>query len=138
MERTLSIIKPDAVRAGNMGPILAQIEAAGLKVVAMKLLQLTKERAEGFYEVHKDRPFFGDLVEFMTSGPVVVSVLEADDAIACYRKLMGATNPSEAEDGTLRKQFATDIQENACHGSAAPETAATATAYFFTPEEYVS
>ena len=138
MERTLSIIKPDAVRAGNMGPILAQLEAAGLKIVAMKLLQLTKERAEGFYEVHKDRPFFGDLVEFMTSGPVVVRVLAADAALACYRKLMGATNPSEAEAGTLRKQFATDIHENACHGSDAPEPAATETAYFFTPEEYVS
>ena len=138
MERTLSIVKPDAVRAGNLGHILAQIEAAGLKIVAMKLLQLTKERAEGFYEVHKDRPFFGDLVEFMTSGPVVVSVLEGDDAIARYRKLMGATNPADAEPGTLRKQFATDIQENACHGSDAPETATTETNYFFTPNEYVS
>ena len=138
MERTLSIIKPDAVRAGNLGPILAQIEAAGLRVVAMKLLQLTKDRAEGFYEVHKERPFFGDLVEFMTSGPVVVSVLEADDAISRYRKLMGATNPADADEGTIRKRFATDIQENAVHGSDAPETAATETAYFFTPDEYVT
>lgn len=137
MERTLSIVKPDAVRAGNLGPILAQIEAAGLKIVAMKLLHLSKERAEGFYEVHKERPFFADLVEFMSSGPVVVSVLEADDAIARYRKLMGATNPADAEAGTLRKQFATDIQENACHGSDAPETAKTEATYFFTPNEYV-
>ena len=131
MERTLSIVKPDAVRAGNMGPILAQIEAAGLKIVAMKLLQLTKERAEGFYEVHKDRPFFGDLVEFMTSGPVVVSVLEADDAIARYRKLMGATNPAQAAEGTIRKKFAESVGENTVHGSDSAENAKIEIAQFF-------
>jgi len=137
MERTLSIIKPDAVGAGNLGAILDHIEKSGLRIVAMKLLQLDRGRAEAFYAVHKERPFFSDLVEFMTSGPVVVSVLEGDDAIARYRKLMGATNPAEADPDTLRTLFGSNVERNACHGSDAPETAAEETAFFFGPDEFV-
>jgi nucleoside-diphosphate kinase len=137
MERTLSIVKPDAVRAGNLGGVLDMIEASGLRVVAMKMLQLDQAKAEGFYAVHKERPFFKDLVKFMTSGPVVVSVLEGDDAISRYRKLMGATNPEKADPGTIRKKFATNIEQNACHGSDAPETAAVEIAYFFAQTEFV-
>src|SRR3990167_9357502 len=117
MERTLSIVKPDAVRAGKLGGVLDMIEASGLRIVAMKMIQLDQARAEGFYAVHRERPFFKDLVKFMTSGPVVVSVLEGDDAISRYRKLMGATNPEKAAPGTIRKKFATDIEKNAVHGS---------------------
>ena len=122
-ERTLSIVKPDAVRSGNLGAVLDMIERSGLRIVAMKMLQLDQAKAEGFYAVHRERPFFKDLVKFMTSGPVVVSVLEGDDAVARYRKLMGATDPAKAEAGTLRKQFASNIEQNAVHGSDASDTA---------------
>jgi len=137
MERTLSIIKPDAVSRNLTGAILKMIQDSGLKIVALKMLQLTKAEAEGFYAVHKERPFFVDLVAFMTSGPVVVSILEGDDAIARYRKLMGATNPEKAEAGTIRKTYAINIEKNSVHGSDAPETAAFETAYFFSTLEMV-
>ena len=137
MERTLSIIKPDAVERNLAGAILKMIQDAGLKVVAMKMIQLSKAEAEGFYAVHKERPFFGSLVDFMISGPVVVSILEGDDAIARYRKLMGATNPANAEEGTIRKTYALDIEKNSVHGSDAPETAAFETSYFFSALEMV-
>jgi nucleoside-diphosphate kinase len=137
MERTLSIVKPDAVRAGKLGGVLDMIEASGLRIVAMKMIQLDQAKAEGFYAVHRERPFFKDLVKFMTSGPVVVSVLEGDDAISRYRKLMGATNPEKADPGTIRKKFATNIEQNACHGSDAPETAKVEIAYFFAETELV-
>ena len=137
MERTLSIIKPDAVSRNLSGAILKMIQDAGLTVVAMKMIQLSKAEAEGFYAVHKERPFFGSLVDFMISGPVVVSILEGDDAIARYRKLMGATNPANAEEGTIRKCYALDIEKNSVHGSDAPETAAVETGYFFSALEMV-
>ena len=136
-ERTLSIIKPDAVRNGYVGKILAQIQAAELKIVGMRMLHLSRKEAEGFYAVHRERPFFADLVEFMTSGPVVVSALEGDKAIERYRKLMGATDPAKAEEGTLRKLFAESLQNNAVHGSDAPETAKVEVAYFFSSVELV-
>ncbi|BAH75198.1 nucleoside-diphosphate kinase [Solidesulfovibrio magneticus] len=137
MERTLSIIKPDAVERNLSGAILKMIQDSGLKVVAMKMIQLSTAEAEGFYAVHKERPFFRSLVDFMTSGPVVVSILEGDDAIAKYRKLMGATNPANAEEGTIRKCYALDIEKNSVHGSDAPETAAVETGYFFSALEMV-
>ena len=137
MDRTLSIIKPDAVARNLSGAILKMIQDAGLKVVAMKMIQLSAAEAEGFYAVHKDRPFFRSLVDFMISGPVVVSILEGDDAIAKYRKLMGATNPANAEEGTIRKCYALDIEKNSVHGSDAPETAAFETAYYFSTLEMV-
>lgn len=137
MQRTLSIIKPDAVERNLAGAILKMIQDSGLKIVALKMLQLSKAEAEGFYAVHKDRPFFGSLVDFMISGPVVVSILEGDDAIARYRKLMGATNPANAEAGTIRKTYALDIEKNSVHGSDAPETAAFETAYYFSKLEMV-
>jgi len=137
MQRTLSIIKPDAVSRNLAGAILKMIQDAGLKVVAMKMIQLSKAEAEGFYAVHRERPFFGSLVDFMISGPVVVSILEGDDAIARYRKLMGATNPANAEEGTIRKIHAIDIEKNSVHGSDAPETAAFETSYFFSQLEMV-
>ena len=137
MERTLSIIKPDAVERNLSGAILKMIQDSGLKVVAMKMIQLSTAEAEGFYAVHKERPFFRSLVDFMTSGPVVVSILEGDDAIAKYRKLMGATNPANAEEGTIRKCYALDIEKNSVHGSDAPETAAFETSYFFSALEMV-
>ena len=137
MERTLSIIKPDAVSRNLSGAILKMIQDAGLKVVATKMIQLSKAQAEGFYAVHKERPFFGSRVGFMISGPVVVSILEGDDAIARYRKLMGATNPANAEEGTIRKTYALDIEKNSVHGSDAPETAAFETSYFFSALEMV-
>jgi nucleoside-diphosphate kinase len=137
MERTLSIIKPDAVNAGHLGAILDAIEGAGLKVIATRLIQLTRREAEGFYAVHRERPFFKSLVEFMTSGPCLVSALEGESAIARYRKLMGATNPAQAEPGTLRKRFATDIERNAVHGSDAPDTARQEIAYFFAELDFV-
>jgi len=130
-ERTLSIIKPDAVEKHQIGEILAMIEGAGLHLKAMKMVHLSRPQAEGFYAVHRERPFFGELVDFMTRGPVVVSCLEGEEAIARYRKLMGATNPAEAEDGTIRKKYATDIGENAVHGSDATETAKFEIGYFF-------
>ena len=137
MERTLSIIKPDAVSRNLSGAILKMIQDAGLKVVATKMIQLSKAQAEGFYAVHKERPFFGSLVDFMISGPVVVYILEGDDAIARYRKLMVATNPANAEEGTIRKTYALDIEKNSVHGSDAPETAAFETSYFFSALEMV-
>lgn len=135
VERTLSIIKPDAVAKNVIGQIVTRFEAADLRVVAMKMVQLSQEQAEGFYAEHKERPFFGDLVSFMTSGPVVVQVLEGDNAIAKNRELMGATNPQEAEAGTIRADFAESIDENAVHGSDSPESAKREIDYFFTAEE---
>jgi nucleoside-diphosphate kinase len=137
VERTLSIIKPDAVARNLAGRILERIEEAGLRIVAMRMLQLTRSQAEGFYAVHRERPFFDPLVKFMTSGPVIVCVLEGDDAIGRYRKLMGATNPEEADAGTLRKDLATDIERNAVHGSDGPDTAATEIGYFFSTLDFV-
>ena len=131
VERTLSIIKPDAVEKGAIGGILATFEKAGLRPIAIKMVQLTEQQARGFYAVHKARPFFGSLVQFMTSGPVVVSVLEGENAIARHRELMGATDPSKAAPGTVRAQWATDIERNAVHGSDAAETAKVEIAYFF-------
>ena len=131
MERTFAIIKPDAVKARKAGQILARIEAAGFTVRAMRLHHLTKKEAEGFYYVHAARPFFGELTEFMSSGPIFPMVLEKDNAIADLRKLMGATNPAQAEEGTIRKKFAASIGENAIHGSDAEETAAFEIGYFF-------
>ena len=131
VERTLSIIKPDAVEQNNIGNILAMIQGAGLKLVGLRMLHLSRAQAEGFYEVHTARPFFGELVEFMTRGPVVVSALEADNAVLRYRTLMGSTNPAEAEKGTIRKAYGTDIGENACHGSDSVENGKIEVAYFF-------
>jgi nucleoside-diphosphate kinase len=131
VERTLSIIKPDAVEKGVIGGILATYEKAGLRPIAIKMVHLTEQQARGFYAVHKARPFFGSLVAFMTSGPVVISVLEGENAIARHRELMGATDPSKAAPGTVRAQWATDIERNAVHGSDAAETARVEIAYFF-------
>ncbi|WP_028883798.1 nucleoside-diphosphate kinase [Taylorella asinigenitalis] len=131
IERTLSIIKPDAVKKNVIGEIITRFEKAGLKVVEAKLTQLTREQAEGFYAVHKERPFFNDLVEFMISGPVFVQVLEGENAIAKNRELMGATDPKKAEPGTIRADFAESIDANAVHGSDAAETAKTEIEYFF-------
>ncbi len=131
VERTLSIIKPDVVARDQIGAILQHVEQTGLRIVATRMLQLDRRQAEGFYDVHRERPFFQSLVQFMTSGPVVVSVLEGDDASARYRKLMGATDPQQADAGTLRKLFGTDVERNAVHGSDAPDTARTEVAYFF-------
>ena len=131
MERTFAIVKPDAFAAGNAGKIIARIYAEGFKIVGLKKLYLSKVEAEGFYYVHKERPFFGELTEFMSSGPCVVIVLEAEGAISKWRDLMGATNPAEAGEGTLRCEFGSNIGENATHGSDAPETAAFEIGYFF-------
>jgi len=131
VERTLSIIKPDAVAKNVIGKIYSRFESAGLKIVEARMEHLSREQAEGFYAVHSERPFFNDLVEFMTSGPVMIQALEGEDAIALNRKLMGATNPAEAEPDTIRAEFAESIEANAVHGSDAPETAATEIAYFF-------
>jgi nucleoside-diphosphate kinase len=131
LERTLSIIKPDAVAKNVIGQILARFEAAGLKVVAAKMAHLSRAEAEAFYAVHKARPFFADLVKFMTSGPVMIQVLEGDDAIARNRELMGATDPKKADKGTIRADFAESIDANAVHGSDGPQTAAAEIAYFF-------
>lgn len=129
--RTLSIVKPDAVAAGNTGAILATLEAAGFRPVAMRLVRLTKAEAEGFYAVHRERPFFGSLTDFMSSGPAVVVALEREDAITGLRTLMGATNPAEAAPGTIRARFAASIERNAIHGSDSPESAAFELGYFF-------
>ena len=137
LQRTFSIIKPDATARNLTGAVNAVIEAAGLRIVAQKRIQMTRQQAETFYGVHKDRPFFGELVEFMTSGPVVVQVLEGEDAIAKYREVMGATNPANAADGTIRKLFAKSVGETSAHGSDAPETAATEIAQFFAGNEIV-
>ena len=138
MERTLSIIKPDGVARALIGEVIARIEKAGLKTVAMKMVHLSKAKAEAFYAVHKERPFFGSLTDFMSSGPVVVMVLEGEGAIRRYRDLMGATNYKEAAEGTIRREFATDIEKNVVHGSDAPDTAAFEIGYFFNRLEIVS
>ena len=130
-QRTFSIVKPDAVRKGLTGAILAQIEKAGFKIVAIKKLHISEEQAKGFYHVHAARPFFADLTKFMSSGPIFPMVLEKENAIADLRKLMGATNPASAEEGTLRKMFAASIEENAVHGSDAEDTAEFEIGYFF-------
>lgn len=134
-ERTLSIIKPDAVKKGVIGPILAKFEENGLRIAATRLTHLSTAQAKAFYAVHAERPFYNSLVEFMTSGPVVVSVLEGEGAIKKNREVMGATNPAEAAEGTIRKQFASNIEQNAVHGSDAPETAAQEIAFFFPSSE---
>jgi nucleoside-diphosphate kinase len=131
VERTLSIVKPDGVAKNVIGEVIKRFETAGIKIAAMKMIQLTNTQAQGFYAVHKERPFFGSLTDFMTSGPIVVMVLEGEDVIAKNRKLMGATNFKEADEGTIRKDFATDIEKNVVHGSDAPETAAFEIGYFF-------
>lgn len=136
-QRTLSIIKPDAVSRNVQGKILDMIQEDGFRIAGMKMIQLTKTQAEKFYAVHKERPFFQSLTEFMTSGPVVVSVLEHENAIDKYRNLMGATNPEQAEEGTIRKKFALDIEKNSVHGSDSPETAAQEVAFFFSELELV-
>ncbi len=135
VERTLSIIKPDAVAKNVIGRIYTRFEEAGLRIVAARMLHLSKEQAEGFYAVHRERPFYDDLVAFMTSGPVMVQVLEGEDAVARHRAIMGATNPAEAEPGTIRADFASNVEENAVHGSDAPETAETEIAFFFSPDD---
>lgn len=136
-ERTFSIIKPDATRRNLTGAINAKLEEAGLRIVAQKRIHMSKEQAEGFYAVHKDRPFFGELTEFMSSEPVVVQVLEGENAVAKNREVMGATNPADAESGTIRKEYALNIGENSVHGSDSLENAKTEIAYFFKPEEIV-
>jgi nucleoside-diphosphate kinase len=135
MERTFGIIKPDAVAKGHAGAILAAIEETGFQLVGFKKVRLSTAQAQAFYEVHKERPFYNDLVKFMTEGPVVVMVLEKENAIADWRKLMGATNPEKADAGTLRKRFAENIERNAVHGSDGPETAAIEIPFFFTGSE---
>jgi len=131
VEQTLSIIKPDGVQKNLIGEIYSRFEKAGLEIVAARMLHLTQEQAEGFYAVHKERPFFNDLVSYMTSGPVMVSALSGDGAILKHRDIMGATNPADADAGTIRADFAASIEENICHGSDAAETAAVEIAYFF-------
>jgi len=135
--RTFSIIKPDATRRNLTGGVTKMLEDAGLRVVASKRIQMTKEQAEGFYAVHSERPFFNDLVTFMISGPVVVQVLEGEDAVATNRKVMGATNPENADEGTIRKTYAESIEANSVHGSDSDENAAIEIDYFFKPEEIV-
>ena len=136
-QRTFSIIKPDATRRNLTGKINSKIEDAGLRIIAQKRVHLSEDQAKEFYAVHKDRPFYGDLVSFMSSGPVVVQVLEGDNAIARYREVMGATNPADAEPGTIRAEFAESIDANSVHGSDAPETAAEEIAQFFSEDEIV-
>ena len=136
-ERTFSIIKPDATARNLTGQIIARFEEAGLRIVASKRIHMTREQAEGFYAVHKERPFFTDLVSFMISGPVVVQVLEGDNAIVRNREIMGTTNPADADAGTIRKDFAESIEANSVHGSDAPETAAEEIKFFFTDSEIV-
>jgi len=131
VEQTLSIIKPDGVQKNLIGEIYGRFEKAGLEIVAARMMHLSKEQAEGFYAVHSERPFFNDLVSYMTSGPVIVQTLSGENAIATHRQIMGATNPAEADAGTIRADFAASIEENICHGSDAAETAAVEIAYFF-------
>ena len=131
VERTLSIIKPDAVAKNVIGEIYSTFEKAGLKIVAARMMHLSKEQAGEFYAVHRERPFYNDLVSFMTSGPVMVQALEGENAVLAHREVMGATNPAEAAEGTIRKRFAASIDENACHGSDATDTAAQEIAFFF-------
>lgn len=137
VERTLSIIKPDATRRNLTGRINAMLEEAGLRIVAQKRIRLSQDQARAFYDVHKERPFYNDLVAFMTSGPVVVQVLEGDDAVALNRRVMGATNPAEADEGTIRKAFAENIEANSVHGSDSAENAAREVAFFFSDDEIV-
>jgi nucleoside-diphosphate kinase len=137
IEQTFSILKPDVTRRNLTGAVNAKIEAAGLRIVAQKRIHMTRPQAEAFYAVHKERPFFGELVEMMISAPVVVQVLRGENAIAEYRKVMGATNPEKADAGTIRKEFALSMGENAVHGSDAPETAATEIAQFFPEADIV-
>jgi len=136
-QRTLSIIKPDAVAAGHAGEILGMIEKAGFRVLGCRMLRLRKEQAREFYAVHKEKPFYESLVEFMTEGPVIVLALEREDAIARLREVMGATNPANAAEGTIRKRFGANIERNAVHGSDAPETARTELAFFFCEADLV-
>lgn len=138
MERTLSIIKPDAVSRGLAGRILARIEGSGLRIMGLRMVRLDREQAERFYAVHAERPFFRSLVEFMSSGPVIVGVLEGPDAIQRYRKLMGATDPEKADPETLRREFGTNVERNAVHGSDSPETAAIEVPFFFSARELVA
>ncbi len=138
MERTLSIIKPDAVKRGLIGEVVKRLEQNQFNIVGMKMIHMTKDQAKGFYAVHQERPFFESLTDFMISGPVVVMVLEGDNVIARYRELMGATNFEEAAEGTIRREFATDIEKNVVHGSDAPETAAFEISYFFNSFEIVN
>ena len=138
MERTLSIIKPDGVGRGVIGEVIKRLEANELKIIAMKMIYMTKAQAEGFYAVHRERPFFESLTTFMSSGPAIVMVLEGDNVIARYRELMGATNFEEAAEGTIRREFATDIEKNVVHGSDAPETAAFEISYFFNSFEIIT
>lgn len=135
VERTLSIVKPDAVAKNCIGEICARFEKGGLRIVAARMLHLTRQQAEEFYAVHKERPFYNDLVTFMTSGPVLAQVLEGEDAIARNRELMGATNPADAAPGTIRADFATNVEENAAHGSDAADTAKTEIAFFFSSDQ---
>ncbi len=138
MDKTLSIIKPDAVARGLIGEIVKRIETNGFKIIAMKMLHMTKAQAEGFYAVHVGKPFFESLTDFMSSGPAVMMVLEGQNVIARYRDLMGATNYKEAKEGTIRREFATDIEKNVVHGSDAPETAAFEISYFFNSFEIIA
>ena len=135
MEQTFAIVKPDAVKRNLIGQILAQIEASGLRIRALKKLTLTRKQAEAFYDVHKERPFYGSLCDYMTSGPVVVAVLEGERAIERWRELMGATDPAKAAEGTIRKKFGQNIEQNATHGSDAKETAAREVSFFFSAME---
>lgn len=135
VERTISIIKPDAIAKNVIGEIYSRFEKAGLKIIAARMMHLSKEKAGEFYAVHKERPFYGELIDYMTSGPVMVQVLEGEDAIAKNREVMGATNPKDAAPGTIRADFANDITENAVHGSDGPDTARAEIAFFFKPEE---
>ncbi len=137
VERTFSIIKPDAVAAGQAGAILAMIQEAGFKVLALRMTRLTQAQAQAFYGVHKERPFFGGLVKFMTEGPIVAMALERENAVKGLREVMGATNPANAAEGTVRKRFATDIERNCIHGSDAPETAAVELGFFFSAAELI-
>jgi len=137
MERTLSIVKPDAVGRGLIGEVVKRLESNDIQIKAMKMLHMTRPQAEGFYAVHKERPFFNSLCEFMSSGPAVVMVLEGEDVIKRYRTLMGATNFKDAEEGTIRRDFATDIEKNVVHGSDAPETAEVEINYFFNSFEVI-
>jgi nucleoside-diphosphate kinase len=137
MQRTFTILKPDTIRAGNAGRVISRLEKEGFRISAMKMLHLTERQAQGFYYVHKERPFFASLVKFMTEGPVVLMVLEAENAIEKLRLVMGATDPAKAEAGTIRKQFGTNIERNAIHGSDGPDTAAFEIGYFFNHLEIV-
>ncbi len=138
MQRTLSIVKPDGVRKGVVGEVVRRFETAGIRIVAMRMLRLTRPEAEGFYAVHRERPFFGSLTEFMSSGPIVVMVLEGENVIGRNRELMGATDPKKAAKGTIRADLAENVERNIVHGSDAPETASTEIAYFFSSLDLVS